>query len=114
MTTGCFHHGFILSFRIARNPWAKFVKYLLTAQILNFFLLTAFSLPHGKLSDKLGCVSVVLLSYINLIDASRGEIPEIQYITTMDKFLIFYTLSTVFPMIYLIGYIFDPDSRYEQ
>ena len=107
MTTGRFHHGFILSFRVARNPWAKFIKYLLTSQILNLFLLTAFALPPGAIGEKLECVAICLLAFINLLDASRGEIPEIQYVTTMDRFLIVYTAGTVCPVAYLAGFLID-------
>jgi len=67
----------MLSFETVRNPWSKFIKYLLTSQIMNMFLLCAFALEHSKLANKLEVISVVLLAYINLINAARGDIPEI-------------------------------------
>jgi len=53
------------------------MKYIIIAQILNCFLLGAFAIDYHKISDKLGTVSVVLLAFVALLDASRGEIPEI-------------------------------------
>ena len=44
---------------------------------MNMFLLCAFALEHSKLANKLEVISVVLLAYINLINAARGDIPEI-------------------------------------
>ena len=53
------------------------MKYLLTAQVLNMFLLTAFALETDNLTKKLEVLSIVLLSYITMIADVRDQIPDI-------------------------------------
>jgi len=75
----CYHHGFVLSFTSVRNPKSKVIKYLLTAQAINLFLLCVYNLPIEieSLGKKLECIAVGLLTFVNLLSATRDEIPSL-------------------------------------
>ena len=70
-----YYPGFILTFYSVRNPRAKMIKVLFPSLVLFVFLCATFLLSIDDLANRLMSLSICLLTYINILDTLRSEMP---------------------------------------
>ena len=103
-----YYPGFTLSFITVRNPKSKMIKVFFPSTMLIIFLICTYMLEVGRenLADKIGNLSIVLLTFVEILDKNRSELPSIQATTIIDKFLMFFILTSCLPLsfIFFDGY----------
>ena len=89
------------------NPKSKMIKVFFPSTMLIIFLACTYMLEVGEdgLADKIGNLSIVLLTFVEILDKNRSELPSIQALTIIDGFLMFFILTSCLPL----SFIFVPN-----
>ena len=65
------------------------------------------------MNDRLACISIVLLTNVQVQKSLRSNLPETSDLTIGDKFMMVYIITSILPLIHLIGSINkDPIHQY--
>ena len=88
--------GFIFKINAVRDPFNKILLSFFPALILGVFTYCIFNVPDY--SDKLGNVSIVLLTYLAIADNLRNNLPDISMLTFADIYIISYIMMSLLPM----------------
>jgi len=72
-----YYPGFTLAFTCIRNPKSKMIKVFFPSLMLIIFLLCTYRLDVDGLPDKIGNLSIVLLTFVEILDKNRSELPSI-------------------------------------
>ena len=75
--------------------------------MLMAFLLCTFQLPVEELENKLANLSIVLLTFVAILDNNRSELPAIQSTTIADRFIMLYILTSCLPIAFVVGLWFE-------
>ena len=102
-----YYPGFILSFRTIRDPIPKIIKCFFPCIILGIFQVCIYTLDTNDLNDRLANLSIVLLTYVSILDEMRSDLPEISDMTFGDKYLMIYICTSLFPILYMLSRIFN-------
>lgn len=103
-----YYPGFTFTFKTIRDPVPKMVKCFFPCMILGLFQVCIYTLDTNELNDRLANLSIVLLTYVAILDEMRSNLPEISDMTFGDKYLMIYICTSLFPILYMLGRLFNP------
>ena len=99
----CYYYpGLIFSFRTVRDPLPNIVKVFFPCLLLAIFLLGAFMIPTFDYPNRLATVSIVLLTYVAILDLVKNSIPPISSTSKGDRFIIIYAILSLSPCFYML------------
>jgi len=91
-----YYPGFTFVVTCVRNPLPIVMSSFFPAYIVGIFLLCTFFIE--KYADRLGNLSVCLLTYIAIFDQLRRNIPKISRLTYSDFIVLWYVFASLLPL----------------
>ena len=92
-----YYPGVIFEFRTVRDPMPNIVKIFFPCILLTIFLLGTFRIGTDDHANRLANLSIVLLTYVAILDLVTGSVPNINKTTIANKFIIFYCILSLAP-----------------
>ena len=106
-----YYPGLILEIRIVRDPFPKLIKFFIPIILLGILVISIFHFNRYDKNNRLTCVSISLLTFNAMMKDINSNLPEIQFMTMADKFIIIYISMSMMPILYIFSTFFD--ERYE-
>ena len=75
---------------------SKIIRIFIPAMVVGVFLYETFWIDEFQ--DRLGNLSIALLTYINIMQNMRRELPEISHLTWADSFLLMWAITSLMPI----------------
>ena len=92
-----YYPGFVFSIKLVRNPIPTMMIGFLPAIVLSLVVINAFDITvYG---ERIANLAIIILTYINIMDQTKRDLPDIAYLTFSDKFYLCFILLCVFPCI---------------
>ena len=91
--------GFIITFGMSRDPFAKLVKHIIPVMMLDFLIMMTFQLRIDKLIDRLSVVAILVLTFSHVNSQLKHNFPCIRQQTLSDKFMTMQILMTLLPIL---------------
>lgn len=92
-----YYPGFIMTVELPRSPQQPMLKYFVPAVIISVFITSANVIP--ELADMLAVESLSLLTYIEMYNSIREEMPPTLEVSQMERLIFGYILYSVLPVI---------------
>lgn len=92
-----YYPGLIVSLKLPRSPQQPMLKYFVPAVIISVFITSANVIP--ELADMLAVESLSLLTYIEMYNSIREELPPTLEVTSIERLILFYILYSIVPVI---------------
>lgn len=96
--------GFNISIKMIKNPSQSIINIFLPSFVLAISLISTFLIELESIGDRLSCLSISLLAYISILKSLRGGIPALSSLTSGDKLLFVWILTSCFPLFH-IGFV---------
>lgn len=106
-----YHPGYTLHIKTIRDPLPNLIKYMFPCLVLGLSLVCTFLIAVGEVNNRLGCLSVALLAYVNILATYREEIPPLDILTRGDWLLIIFIITSCFPVCHLVVYMFQDETN---
>ena len=102
-----YYPGLILETRIIRDPFPKLIKFFIPVTLLGILVIAIFQFTRYDVANRLTCVSIALLTFNAMMKDINSNLPEIQYATLADKFILIYISTSMMPILYIFNTFFD-------
>ena len=89
--------GFDYHIRLYRNPSGKILAYFLPAILWSIIIIGSFEITNE--GERLAALSVCILTYINIMDQAKSDLPELTFLTFADVFYFIFIFISCFPCI---------------
>ena len=96
-----YYPGMTLYLSLPRSPQQPFLKYFLPAVIISIFITLANRIDG--IADMLAVESLSLLTYIEMYNSIRGEMPPTLQVSIIEKVVLFYILYSLVPIVDTVG-----------